>query len=208
MSLETIQMEAQTRAAPVTSIDEEQRTIDVTWTTGAVVRRMLYRESVGYAAYDEELVISAAAVDLGRLNAGAPVVDSHNTYSTRAQIAVVEKAWLTDGEGRATLRFPPKGVDEAADRMWGMVSNKIIRNLSAGYRLLEVEWTDPEKRGEAGKMKVLRWAPFELSFVTVPADAGAQTRNEKTGALPVILRNLGSIAAAARMRMRARHLAP
>lgn len=203
---QTLQMEAQTRLAPVTSIDEAQRTIDVTWTTGAIVRRMLYREAVGYAAYDEELVVSASAVDLARLNAGAPVLDSHAAHTTRAQIAVVERAWLADGEGRASLRFPPQGIDEAADRMWGMVSNKIIRNLSAGYRLLEVVWTDPEKRGEVGKMKVVRWAPFELSFVTVPADVGAQTRGDQQAALPVVVRNPAAEAALARMRLRGRHL--
>jgi hypothetical protein len=209
MSLETIQMEAQVRVAPVTSVDEAKRSIDVTWTTGAIVRRMLWRENVGYAPYDEELLVTREAVDLTRLNAGAPVVDSHALYSTRSQVAVVDNAWIAKGEGLATLRFPPAGVDEAADRMWGMVFNKIICNLSAGYRLQEVEWTDPVKRGEVGKMKVTRWAPFELSFVTVPADVGAQTRSEqKRDAFPVLIRRQdGASAALARMRMRARHLA-
>lgn len=209
MSLQTIDLEAQTRLAPVTSIDEATRTLDVVWTTGAVVRRMLYREGVGYAPYDEELVVSDKAVDLTRLNAGAPVVDSHGVYSTRGQVAVVDKAWIAGGEGLATLRFPPAGIDESADRMWGMVFNKIIKNLSAGYRILEAEWTDPVARNQAGKLKAVRWAPHELSFVTVPADVGAQTRSSEPApvALPVILRLGAESSALTRMRLRARHLA-
>lgn len=106
------------------------------------------------------------------------------------------------------MRFPA-GIDESADRMWGMVFNKIIRNLSAGYRILEAEWTDPVARNQAGKLKAVRWAPHELSFVTVPADVGAQTRSSEPSpvALPVILRVSAEGSALTRMRLRARHLA-
>jgi hypothetical protein len=42
------------------------------------------------------------------------------------------------GEGLADIRFPSKGV-EAADRMFAMVDQRIIRNISVGYSIDEVE---------------------------------------------------------------------
>lgn len=178
---------AQQRRAPIAAIDAAQRTIEVTWTTGASVRRRRYVGWDTAVPYDETLVVSREAVDLERLNAGAPVVDSHNIYSTRAQVAVVDRAWIEGSEGRAVLRFPSAGVDEAADRMWGMVADKIIRNLSVGYQINEVEVTESERKGEVEQWRVTRWTPFELSFVTVPADPKAQTRSGETETYPAMI---------------------
>lgn len=177
---------AQQRRAPIAAVDAAQRTIEVTWTTGATVRRRRYGWGTA-VPYDEQLVVTREAVDLERMNAGAPVVDSHNTYSTRAQVAVVDRAWIEGGEGRAVLRFPSAGVDEAADRMWGMVADKIIRNISVGYQVNEVEVTEAERKGEVEQWRVTRWTPFELSFVTVPADPKAQTRAAETETYPVTI---------------------
>lgn len=184
---ETAELPAMERRAVVSTVDAEQRTIEVTWTTGATVRRQRW---VGWdrVPYDETLVVSREAVDLNRLNAGGPVLDSHNRYSTRAQVAVIERAWIEGTEGRAVLRFPKAGVDEAADRMWGMVSDKIIRNLSVGYFVNEVEITEAERKGEIEQWRITRWTPFEVSFVTVPADPKAQTRAEEPDdRFPVII---------------------
>lgn len=184
---EAAELPAMERRAVVSTVDAEQRTIEVTWTTGATVRRSRW---VGWdrIPYDETLVVSRDAVDLTRLNAGGPVLDSHNAYSTRSQVAVIERAWIDGTEGRALLRFPKAGVDEAADRMWGMVSDKIIRNLSVGYFVNEVEVTEAERKGEIEQWRITRWTPFEVSFVTVPADPKAQTRAEEpTARFPAII---------------------
>jgi phage head maturation protease len=60
--------------------------------------------------------------------------------------------------------------------MFALVSEGIIRNVSVGYSIDEVRVVAPEKAGEVEKRIVTRWTPFEISFVTIPADAGAQTR--------------------------------
>ncbi len=85
--------------------------------------------------YDEVLIVSEKAVDLSRLNAGAAVLDSHNAYTTQAQVAVVERAAIRDGEGIATIRFPKPGVDESADRLFVLVADRIVRNVSVGYSI-------------------------------------------------------------------------
>lgn len=193
------------------SIDKENRTVKVVFTTGASVRRMRW---VGWDAavpFDEVLTVSRDAIDLSRLNAGAPALDSHSMYSTYSQVGVVERAWVENDEGLALIRFPSAGTDAAADRMWGLVSQGIIRNVSVGYRIDRARVVEAEKKGEVEKRIVERWTPHEISFVTVPADAGAQVRSAEIGAsypIEIVGRSAADMpatadtaAAAARMRM-------
>lgn len=168
----------QTRLAPVSSIDAEARTVDLVWTTGASVRRRRYDwESGRVLNYDEILVVSEKAVDLSRLNAGAAVLDSHDTWSTQSQVAVVERAAIEGGQGIATVRFPRPGVDESADRLFALVADKIVRNVSVGYAIDKVRIEKSETAGEVEKWFVERWTPYEISFVTIGADPGAQVRS-------------------------------
>lgn len=167
----------ETRLAPITSVDAEARTIEVVWTTGAKVRRSGWR-SEGRFLYDESLVVTAAAIDLTRLNSGGPVLDSHDMYSTRSQVGVVERARVENGQGLALIRFAPAGLDPNIDALWGKIAAGIVRNLSCGYSRDEVAVTRSDKVGEVEQWRVTRWTPYELSFVTIPADAGAQTRSD------------------------------
>jgi hypothetical protein len=170
----------QTRLAPVSSIDAEARTIGLVWTTGASVRRRRFDwDSMRTVNYDEVLIVSDKAVDLSRLNAGAAVLDSHNAYTTQAQVAVVERAAVRDGEGIATIRFPKPGVDESADRLFALVADRIVRNVSVGYSIDKVRIEKSETAGEVEKWFVERWTPYELSFVTIGADPGAQVRADQ-----------------------------
>ncbi len=176
----------QTRALPVGSVDPDKRTVEVTFTTGATVRR---RRWIGWdtaVPFDEVLEVSRSAINLARLNAGAPALDSHSSWRTSSQVGVIEKAWVEAGEGRALIRFPSKGVDESADRMFAMVQEGIIRNVSVGYSIDEVRVVEPQKKGEIEKRIATRWTPFEVSFVTIPADAGAQVRGTDE-TFPVII---------------------
>jgi phage head maturation protease len=136
------------------------------------------------------------------LRGGAPALDSHSFFTTYAQVGVVDAARIEKGEGLATIRFPSKGVDEASDRMFALVSERIIRNISVGYTIVEVRIEEPKKPGEVERRIVTRWQPFEVSFVTVPADAGAQVREAAT-TFPILVERPASYEAArARMHMR------
>ena len=154
----------QTRLAPVASIEAETRTVEVVWTTGASVRRRRWTGFDAAIDYEEILVVSRDAVDLSRLDSGAPVLDSHSQWTTRAIVGVVERAWIDKGEGRASLRFPKPGVDEAADRLFALVTDGIVRNISVGYRIDKVRVERPERVGEPERWFVERWTPHELSF--------------------------------------------
>lgn len=176
----------QTRVAPIDQADVADRTIQVIWTTGASVVRPRGFPSLGVnEACDEVLLVTNEAVDLSRLRAGAAVLDSHQTETVGAQRAVVENAWLQSGKGYAAIRFPRAGIDLDSDRLLGLARDGIIRNVSVGYSLNRVRVVEPTRQGGRPQVVVERWTPYELSFVTVPADTGAQVINNSKRRFPV-----------------------
>lgn len=177
----------QTRREPIasTSVNADARTVDVVFTTGAAVRRRRWTGWDSSVPFDEILEVSSSAIDLSRLNAGAPALDSHSVWSSYSQVGVVERAWIDGKEGKATIRFPREGIDQAADRMFGLISDGIIRNVSVGYSIDRAKVIEAEKKGEVEKRIVERWTPLEISFVTVPADPRAQVRSADATAYPV-----------------------
>lgn len=200
----------QTRLAEIMegAIDVAARTVTVTFTTGAAVRRRRWTGWDSSVPFDEILTVSREAINLERLNLGAPALDSHSAYSTYSQVGVVERGWIDGTEGKATIRFPSEGIDKASDRMFGLVRERIIRSVSVGYSIDQARVVEAEKKGQVEKRIVERWTPYEISFVTIPADARAQVRSEDAQSFPLMLETSSRIAdARLRMQMRARHLA-
>jgi phage head maturation protease len=152
--------------APATA-NSDARTVDLVWSTGAPVNRSDWMGN----SFIEELSMAPGAVRLDRLNAGAPLLNSHENSSLAAVIGVVERAWIEGGEGRATVRFSDRPDIEP---IWRDVRSGILPNVSVGYRTHQTE------RDESGTTPVERavdWEPLELSLVAIPADPGAQTRS-------------------------------
>ncbi len=79
------------------SVDIENRTAELTWTTGAKGRRW----SWDIGAYMEELEVTPEAVRLDRLNNGAPFLNTHSAWELGDVVGVVERAWLEGGGARA-----------------------------------------------------------------------------------------------------------
>lgn len=148
--------------------DEEERTVEVTWTTGALVARHSYFDG----AYEEELSVEESAVRLDRLNNGAPLLNSHNSRDVEDQIGVVESAWISDGKGYARVRF---AKTESVNETWQKVNDGILRNISVGYRT--IKRTVTEKNNAPDHHLITEWEPYELSLVPIPADAHAQVRS-------------------------------
>lgn len=169
------QMPMQTRSASVATINEEARTIELVWTTGAKVRRYdWWREE----PFDEELVVTPEACDLSRLNDGAPLLEQHRAWSLDTVLGVVERAWLANGEGRATVRFARAEDNEAADKVFRQIKDKIIRSVSVGYSIRKVE--REKKEGAVTLWRVLDWQPYEISVVAVGADPKAGFRADES----------------------------
>ncbi len=149
-----------------TTVDEAQRTIEVVWSTGAAVRR---RDTAGL--YEERLSLDPSSVDLTRF-IGAPVLNAHRQDSLDNVLGVVTAASVDGVVGRGTVQ-----LSERAEPIWKDIRAGILRHVSVGYRVQT--WTDGTERGMRVRTAV-RWTPLELSFVAVPADAGATVRGEPT----------------------------
>jgi HK97 family phage prohead protease len=154
------------------TLDEEKRTVDLVWTTGARVLRGWFDQ------FWEELSLDPKHVRMDRLNGGAPLLDSHNGYDLGGVIGVVESARLEKGKGVATVRFAKAEDDPEADKVFRKVKDGIIRNVSVGYRIHKMEKVS-EKEGEIPVYRAVDWTPHEISIVPVGADAGAGVRSEQ-----------------------------
>src|SRR5262245_5920760 len=94
-------------ALEASTIDEEKRSVDVVWTTGARV----LRDSPFSDPFYEELSLDPAHVNLGRLNGGAPLLAAHRAEDLSGVIGVVESARIDGKRGVATVRFA-RAVDD------------------------------------------------------------------------------------------------
>ena len=171
---ETIKLSRLGRGAQVraSTVNEEARTVDLIWTTGAGVRR--HMPGVGWCM--EELEVSDAALRLDRLNGGAPLLNTHMDWALTDQIGRVERAWIKDGIGYATVRFSKRGDVEP---IWRDVVDGIITNVSVGYRVHSYEVIDGED-GMLPRVVARDWEPLEISAVPIGADAKAGFRSEDT----------------------------
>jgi phage head maturation protease len=182
VALPTLQRQA---ALVPQSLDVDGRTVEVVWTTGARIRRQGYWDD---EPWFEELSVADGAVDLSRLNAGAAVLDSHQSSGVRNVLGAVEpkSARLENGHGLARIQFSrrPDVADVIEDIRAG-----IIRNLSVGYTVDALEEIEPadRKAGTLACFRATRWQPVELSFVAVGADAGAQVRAEAASTQPCLI---------------------
>ena len=167
----------QLRAAQIEpgTFNPERRTVDVVFTTGAIVRRFDWMRE---RYFDEELIVSDEAVDLSRMRAGASVLNTHSQWDLNDVIGVVTDASIVGREGRASVQLSER------PELAGIVSDiqaGIIRHISAGYSIQRVEMVPPESRQDGGNVwlyRATRWTPAEISFVPVPADAGSGTRSQ------------------------------
>jgi len=159
--------------ADVTSINVEKRTFEVMWSTGAKVLRSSWYDGQFY----EELSMDPKSIRMGRLASGtAPFLKDHNGYRVAETPGVIESARIENGKGYATVRMAAAGIDPDADMLFAKIADKIVRNVSVGYRTWAVEKTE----GVDTKIPTLRatdWEPYEISSVAMGAEQGAGVRS-------------------------------
>ena len=163
---------------------EEDRIAEVVWSTGS--RRTV--SSWFSEDYEEELELNAGAVRLERLNAGAPLLNSHNAYDLDRVIGVVVEgsAKIERGQGTAQVRFSNR---PEVDSIWQDVKDGILRNLSVGYKVHE--YHIEKREGQMELWRAVDWEPMEISVVAIGADSGAQFRSDqeqKGATFPCIVR--------------------
>lgn len=155
------------RGAPLpSSFDEKNKTIEVVFAEGTRGLRQTW-----FGDYYEELSMEEGHVRMDRLKRGAPVLNSHNSWSLNSVIGVVEDAFLREGQGIARVRLSQTENDKDIVKK---IQDGIIRNLSVGYMVYRYDVT--EEKGQLPIYRATDWEPVEISFVAVPFDPNAQVR--------------------------------
>ena len=146
-------------------------TAELVFTTGAAVQRYDWMRDRRYL---ETLVVEDGAIRLGRLQAGAPLLNTHQSWDLEAQIGVIDNPQIEGGAGvcRVTFSRRPSVAGYVQD-----VADGVIRNSSVGYVRHRMEMIPPPAEGGLWEYRVTEWEPYEVSLVPVPADPGAQIRS-------------------------------
>jgi len=156
------------------TLDTEARTMEVVFGSDKPVRMYTWE----YGAINEELSFDSAHVRMDRLNAGAPVLDNHDSYGSVLDtvVGVIEKAWSDGKKGYAKLRF---AKTEKAEKILEMARDGILQNVSVGYAVHKYMRTKATEKDKLDHYKAVDWEPYEISMVAVPADSDAKVRSLK-----------------------------
>ncbi|SMC58168.1 phage prohead protease, HK97 family [Fulvimarina manganoxydans] len=172
-------------AAPATWNDETL-TVTAVLATNAPVR--MYDWDNGQA-YDEILDVDALTPEQLAAFEGAPVLDSHDRWTTKSIVGRVETPRVEDGptEGIRALvseiRFSPTETDLIAK-----VKAGFVRAMSLGYGRLGA--VAEEREGDVVLVRT-QFDPAEVSAVAVPADRGAGIRGAERSASTITLTTKG-----------------
>ena len=204
MTPQTVDLPPLSLRADVGTINEEKRTVDLVFSTGAAVERYDFWSD---KRYREILQITPQAVRLARLNAGAPLLDAHMAYSVATMLGAVEPgtARIEKGQALATVRFSKRADVEP---VWQDVRDRILRSVSVGYRVYRFEETEGDTK--IPTRTATDWEPFEISMVPMPADVGAKVRHgDRHVSNPCLIVRSATVTDADRSRwlelLRARH---
>ena len=168
----TLELPALRRAADLlpATINPQERSIEVVWSTGARVRRQpLFGDP-----FDEELSMDPKSVHLERLNAGAPLLKLHDLQALESVIGSVipGTARIEKGLGIARVSFSER---DDVEPIWDDVMAGHIRAVSIGYQVHRYEVSQVANGPDV--WRAVEWTPFEISAVPVGADPAAGFRS-------------------------------
>lgn len=148
-----MKLKPQFRDIEVRELNEENRTVELSFSSEEPYERWWGIEILDH---------SPTSVNMERLNNSAPLLFNHNRDVV---IGVVEYAKIEDKRGVALVRF---GNSEKAKEVFSDVVDGIMRNVSVGYQINEMELSSKSDGVET--YRITNWQPFEISVVSVPAD--------------------------------------
>lgn len=140
----------------------ERAAVDVAARTATLA----FASEVPYERYwgIEILDCTATSMRQSRLRSGANLLCDHNSIDV---VGVVESVEIgADRVARAVVRF---GKSERAEEVFQDVVDGIRRNVSVGYMIHKAQLVETKDGVET--YRVTDWEPFEVSLVSVPADA-------------------------------------
>lgn len=129
---------------------------------------------------------SPGAVDLQRINEIGCLLFNHNRD---AVVGKINRAWLENNRGMAEVEFD---TDEQSEIIFQKVRSGTLKGVSVGYRIDSIEEVMAGKTSADGRFTgpceiARKWWPFEISIVSVPADAtvGVGREAEQQGTIPI-----------------------
>ena len=129
---------------------------------------------------------SPEAVDLQRLNEIGCLLFNHNRDKV---IGKVNRAWLEGNRGMAEVEFD---TDEQSEVIFQKVKSGTLKGVSVGYSIDSLEEVQAGKTSVDGRFTgpceiARKWWPFEISIVSVPADATVGVGREagQQGGIPL-----------------------
>lgn len=138
-------------------VDLDARTVELSFSSeDAEVQRWFGIEKLSHAP---------GAVDLSRINNSAPLLWMHDWGDQRGVIEPNSVRIDPDRKGRALVRF---SRSPAGERLMQDVNDGIVTKVSVGYLVAGMKLQ--EERADDDVYLVTEWTPFEISFVSVPAD--------------------------------------
>lgn len=152
------------------AIDEAARTAPLSFSSEAPV----VRSSWLFGQWTEILRHEPQAVDMERLNTIGVLLYQHSSYSP---IGSLMQPSLDTAKRRCicTARFDS---DPESDKIFQKVLSGTLRGVSVGYRVQEEDWevVKEGKKSSCGRFTgpceiANRWTPYEVSIVSIPADA-------------------------------------
>lgn len=170
--LAALQMEVRnvTRVAESEAGAAPAARFELVFSTGAPVRRYDWAND---RYYMEQLQVTPEAVNLERLQRGAPLLNNHSSYSLDDQVGVVDQPNISAGVGTVQAQLSRR------DSVRGIVQDledRVIRNVSVGYIREAITQMYDAATG-AWTYLVTRWTPMEVSLVCIPADMDSQVRS-------------------------------
>ena len=156
------QMLPRQREATINSVNAEERKVTLSFASE--------EPCPDFWGDPEILRCNDQAADISRFTAGVmPVLFNHNRD---AVIGRPTRIWFENTKAYAEIQFDD---DEESTRIWNKVQSGSLRGVSVGYRVSEWRFIEKNQVSEDGITGPAwigeRWAVYEISIVSVPADA-------------------------------------
>lgn len=135
-------------------IDEDERTVEVAFSSETPIPRWFGMEILGHGAGE---------IDLKRFQDGAAVLRNHDQDQHHG---IIVSAKVEGTVGRAVIRF---GSGDQASETFRNIVDGIWPHISVGYFIHEMQLITQSDDGP-DVYRVSKWEPFELSSVAIPAD--------------------------------------
>ncbi len=150
------------REYSVNGVTETDGVFEIAFSSETPVERQIEDEN-GYPITVNEILVHEGPhnADLTRINNGAALLFNHNFDNHLGKVIPNSVRIDADRIGRAKVQFSNFG--NLANEVREKVKEGTISKISFGYDLVEYELNDED-------LLVTKWAPYEISFVTVPAD--------------------------------------